>query len=86
MVENFKGNRYSTPTIKLIKEIIVCQSWHEVSVIRPLSENVLPLLRSILRVSIFALAFNFSIYSSSIISKRDAIATEKQLPNSISRC
>lgn len=29
VVENVKENRYSTSTIKLIKEIIVYQSWHD---------------------------------------------------------
>ena len=29
VVENIKGNRYGTTTITLIKEIIVCQSWHD---------------------------------------------------------
>ena len=52
---------------------------NQVSFIRPFSENVLSPLRAILLFFILALVLNSSIYSSSTISKRDAIVTEKQL-------
>ena len=56
------------------------------SYIRPLFENVPPVLNPFLRFLFSAFPLTSSIYSLSTILKRDATVTQKQLLDSISCC